>query len=157
MSSLNKVMLIGRLGADPEIRRTQAGDRVCSFRLATSESWRDKQTGERRERTEWHNVVIMGNDALCDVSERYLQKGDQILIEGQLRTRKWQQQDGADRWTTEVVLGAFNAQLRILRAKKWEEGGSSGENSPSEPVAPRRPPVEGEHSGTRFDDDEIPF
>src|SRR5213082_533940 len=106
--SVNKVILVGNLGADPEIRRTQDGRRV-----ATSDSWRDKATGERREKTEWHRVVIF-NEGLCRIAEQYLKKGSKIYLEGQLQTRKWQDQSGQDKYTTEVVLQGFNSQLALL-------------------------------------------
>jgi single-strand DNA-binding protein len=108
MASVNKVILVGNLGADPEIRRTQDGRPIANLRLATSETWRDKNTGERRERTEWHRVVIF-SEGLAKVAEQYLTKGARIYVEGQLQTRKWQDQQGQDRWSTEVVLQGFNA------------------------------------------------
>ena len=105
--SVNKVILVGNLGDDPEIRRTQDGRPIANLRIATSESWRDKNTGERRDKTEWHRVVIF-SEGLCKVAEQYLRKGSKVYIEGQLQTRKWQGQDGQDRWTTEVVLQGFS-------------------------------------------------
>ena len=111
--SVNKVILIGNLGADPEIRRLPSGDPVVNMRLATSEQWRDRQTGERREKTEWHNVVIF-NDNLAKVAENYLKKGSKVYIEGQLQTRKWTDQSGQDRYTTEVVLQKFRGELTML-------------------------------------------
>jgi single-strand DNA-binding protein len=111
--SVNKVILVGNLGKDPEIRRTQDGRPIANLRVATTESWRDKATGEKRERTEWHGVVIF-NEGLCRVVEQYLKKGSKVYIEGQLQTRKWQGQDGQDRYTTEVVLQNFNGQLVLL-------------------------------------------
>jgi single-strand DNA-binding protein len=111
--SVNKVILIGNLGKDPEIRRTQDGRPIANLRIATSESWRDKNSGERREKTEWHSVVIF-NEGLCRVAEQYLKKGAKVYIEGQLQTRKWQGQDGQDRYSTEVVLQNFNGQLVLL-------------------------------------------
>ena len=101
--SVNKVILVGNLGDDPEIRRTQDGRPIANLRIATSESWRDKNSGERREKTEWHRVVIF-SEGLCKVAEQYLRKGAKVYIEGQLQTRKWQGQDGQDRWSTEIVL-----------------------------------------------------
>ncbi|WP_137387999.1 single-stranded DNA-binding protein [Rhodoligotrophos defluvii] len=118
--SLNKVTLIGRLGRDPEIRHTRDGRPVASFSLATSEHWRDKATGERKERTEWHNVVVF-SEALAKVAEQYLRKGSLIYVEGQLQTRKWQHQDGSDRYSTEVVLQGFNAAITML--DKRDDGG----------------------------------
>ena len=101
--SVNKVILIGNLGADPEVRKFQNGGSVCNLRIATSENWKDKNTGERREKTEWHSVAIF-SEGLVRVAEQYLKKGSKIYIEGQLQTRKWQAQDGSDRWSTEVVF-----------------------------------------------------
>ena len=111
--SINKVMLIGNLGADPEIRRTQDGRPVCNINVATSESWRDKATGERKEKTEWHRVTIW-NEGLCKVAEQYLKKGSKVYVEGQLQTRKWQDKDGNDRYSTEVVLNGYGAVLTML-------------------------------------------
>jgi single-strand DNA-binding protein len=113
MASVNKVILVGNLGADPEIRRTQDGRLIANLRLATSETWRDKNTGERRERTEWHRVVIF-SEGLANVAEQYLTKGARLYVEGQLQTRKWQDQQGQDRWSTEVVLQGFNCQFVML-------------------------------------------
>lgn len=120
--SVNKVILVGHLGADPEIRRLNSGDPVVNLRIATSESWRDKSTGERREKTEWHSVVIF-NDNLAKVAENYLKKGSKVYLEGQLQTRKWSDQSGNDRYSTEVVLQKFRGELTMLDGAK---GGSSG-------------------------------
>ena len=111
--SVNKVILIGNLGADPEIRRLNSGDPVVNLRVATTETWRDKNSGERKDRTEWHSVVIF-NDNLAKVAEQYLKKGAKVYIEGQLQTRKWQDQSGQDRYTTEVVLQKFRGELQML-------------------------------------------
>jgi single-strand DNA-binding protein len=111
--SINKVILVGNLGKDPEIRRTQDGRPIANLRVATTETWRDKATGEKRERTEWHGVVIF-SEGLCRVVEQYLRKGSKVYLEGQLQTRKWQGQDGQDRYTTEVVLQNFNGTLVLL-------------------------------------------
>ncbi|AGA64375.1 Single-stranded DNA-binding protein [Liberibacter crescens BT-1] len=111
--SINKVIIIGNLGADPEIRRTQDGRMIVSIRIATSETWRDRNTNERREKTEWHNVVIF-NEGLCKIAEQYLTKGSKVYIEGQLQTRKWKDQNGNDRYTTEIVLQGFNSTLTML-------------------------------------------
>jgi single-strand DNA-binding protein len=111
--SVNKVILVGNLGADPEIRRMQDGRPIANLRLATTETWRDKNSGERREKTEWHRVVIF-SEGLAKVAEQYLKKGARIYVEGQLQTRKWQDQQGQDRWSTEVVLQGFNSQLVML-------------------------------------------
>jgi single-strand DNA-binding protein len=123
--SVNKVILVGNLGADPEIRRLGSGDPVVNMRIATSESWRDKQSGERREKTEWHNVVIF-NDQLAKVAEQYLKKGMKVYVEGQLQTRKWQDQSGQDRYTTEVVLQRFRGELQMLDGRGQGEGASGG-------------------------------
>lgn len=128
MSSLNKVQLMGRLGADPEIRRTHAGDPIVNMRIATSEVWRDKNSGERRERTEWHTVVIF-NERLCKVAEQYLHKGDLVFVEGMLCTRSWEGQDGQRRYSTEVVLKAYNGEL-LLMPKGG--GGRPGASSPDD-------------------------
>ena len=123
--SVNKVILVGNLGRDPEVRSLQDGSRVCNLSLATSENWRDKSSGERRERTEWHRVVIF-NDRLVDVAERFLKKGAKIYIEGQLQTRKWNDQaSGQDRYTTEVVMQRFRGELTMLDSR-GEGGGDFG-------------------------------
>jgi single-strand DNA-binding protein len=125
--SVNKVILIGNLGADPEIRRTQDGRPIANLRIATSESWRDKNSGERKEKTEWHSVVIF-NEGLCKVAEQYLKKGSTVYVEGQLQTRKWQDQSGADRYSTEVVLQGFNGNLTMLGGRGDGGGASRGGN-----------------------------
>lgn len=116
MSSVNKVILVGNLGRDPELRTLQSGNRVCNLNVATSEHWKDKNTGERRESTEWHRVVIF-DDRLCDVAEKYLAKGSKVYLEGQLMTRKWQDQNGQDKYSTEVVLGRFKGVLTMLDSR----------------------------------------
>lgn len=121
--SVNKVILVGNLGKDPEIRSMQNGGRVCNLSVATSESWNDKQSGERREKTEWHRVVIF-DERLVDVCEKYLRKGRKVFIEGQLQTRKWQDQSGADKYSTEVVLQRFRGELQILDSGRGEGGGA---------------------------------
>jgi single-strand DNA-binding protein len=121
--SVNKVILIGNLGADPEVRSFQNGGKVVNLRIATSETWRDKSSGERKERTEWHTVAIF-NEALGKIAEQYLRKGSKVYLEGQLETRKWQDQSGADRYSTEVVLRPFNGSLTLLDGRS--EGGGNG-------------------------------
>ncbi|MBD8878753.1 single-stranded DNA-binding protein [Roseibium polysiphoniae] len=121
--SVNKVILVGNLGADPEIRRTQDGRPIANLRIATSETWRDRGTGERREKTEWHRVVIF-NEGLCKVAEQYLRKGSKVYLEGQLQTRKWQDQSGQDKYSTEIVLQGFNSTLTMLDGRG--EGGGEG-------------------------------
>jgi single-strand DNA-binding protein len=171
--SVNKVILVGNLGADPEIRRTQDGRPIANLRVATTENWRDKNSGERREKTEWHRVVIF-NEGLCKVAEQYLKKGAKVYIEGQLQTRKWQDQQGQERYSTEVVLQGFNSTLTMLDGRPgagggmsagagMHEGGSDYGDSEfgGDPSPPRRssgPSKSGGKGG--FDktiDDEIPF
>ena len=115
-ASVNKVILIGNLGADPEIKRTQDGRPIANLRIATSESWRDKSTGERKEKTEWHTVVIF-SEPICKVAEQYLRKGSKVYIEGGLQTRKWTDKDGKDRYSTEVVIQAYGGALTMLDSK----------------------------------------
>ena len=123
--SLNKVMLIGNLGADPEVRSFQNGGKVCNLRIATSETWRDKNSGERKERTEWHSVAIF-SEPLVRVAEQYLRKGSKVYIEGQLETRKWQDQSGQDRYSTEVVLRPYRSELTMLDGRGEGGGGGGG-------------------------------
>ncbi len=125
--SVNKVILIGNVGADPEIRRTQDGRPIANLRIATSETWRDRNSGERREKTEWHTVVVF-NEGLCKVVEQYVKKGAKLYIEGQLQTRKWQDQNGNDRYSTEVVLQGFNSTLTMLDGRGEGGGGQGGGN-----------------------------
>ena len=123
--SLNKVMLIGNLGADPEVRSFPNGGKVANLRIATSEQWKDRNTGERQERTEWHTVSIF-SEGLINVVERFLRKGSKVFVEGQLQTRKWQDQQGNDRYSTEVVLRGFNGTLTMLDGPQGGSGGGSG-------------------------------
>jgi single-strand DNA-binding protein len=124
--SVNKVTLIGNLGRDPEVRIFQNGGKVVNLRIATSETWKDKQSGERKERTEWHSVAIM-NEPLAKIAEQYLSKGATVYIEGQLETRKWQDQSGADKYTTEIVLRPFNGALVLLGGKRDDDDGQREE------------------------------
>jgi single-strand DNA-binding protein len=124
--SVNKVIIVGNLGADPEVKSFQNGGRICNLRTATSEDWKDKQTGEKKERTEWHSVTL-NSDGLVGVAERFLKKGSKVYIEGQLRTRKWQDQSGNDRYTTEINVGGFDGKLVMLDGAKG--GGQSGGSS----------------------------
>jgi len=161
--SVNKVILVGNLGKDPEIRRTQDGRPIANLSIATSENWRDKTTGERKEKTEWHRVVIF-NEGLCKVAEQYLKKGAKVYIEGQLQTRKWTDQSGAEKYSTEVVLQGFNSNLTMLDGRSGGGGGSFGaEDSGGDfggagPVssAPRRAVAAGGGRSSDMDDD-IPF
>ncbi len=162
--SVNKVILIGNLGRDPEIRSTQDGTRVANLSVATSESWRDRATGERKERTEWHRVVIF-NDRLVEIVEKYLKKGSKVYLEGALQTRKWTDNSGQERYSTEVVLQKFRGELTMLDGGRGGEGGGFDDNGPGGEYggsgsgrgggggggrAERRPPVQDL-------DDEIPF
>ncbi|MCK5576495.1 MAG: single-stranded DNA-binding protein, partial [Sphingomonadales bacterium] len=124
--SVNKVILVGNLGADPDVRTLNDGSPVVNLSIATSESWKDKNTGERRERTEWHRVVIF-SDGLANIAEKYLRKGSKVYLEGQLQTRKWQDQSGQDKYTTEVVLNRFRGTLTMLDTRRDSEGGGGGD------------------------------
>jgi len=141
--SVNKVIILGNLGAEPEVRTFQNGNKVCNLRIATSETWKDKNTGERKERTEWHTVAIF-NEGLVRVAEQYLRKGSKVYIEGKLQTRKWQDQSGNDRYSTEVVLQGFDANLTMLDGR--QDGNSQQSDS-----GYQAPPA-----SDAFDD-EIPF
>ena len=158
--SVNKVILIGNLGADPEVRRLQDGRPVANLRIATSESWRDKATGERKEKTEWHRVVIF-NEGLCKVAEQYLKKDAKVYIEGALQTRKWTDQQGVEKYSTEVVLQGFNSALTMLDRAGGGSGGMSDFGSDNDFGASRpaaRQPAMAGGGGKRGDlDDEIPF
>ncbi|WP_371395485.1 single-stranded DNA-binding protein [Fretibacter rubidus] len=123
--SVNKVILIGNVGKDPEVRTFGNGGKVCNFSIATSESWKDKQTGERKEKTDWHNIAIF-NEGLVGIVERYVKKGTKVYIEGALKTRKWQDRDGNDRYTTEVVLQGYNGNLTLLDSRNSQGGGGGG-------------------------------
>lgn len=149
MSSLNKVMLIGNLGRDPEIRSTQNGNRIASLNVATSENWKDKNTGERKEKTEWHRVSVF-NDGLVGVIERYLKKGSKVFIEGQLETRKWQDKDGKDQYTTEIVLRNFGGTLTML------DGSDSQSSAPKSDYKTTRE-VSGANTLPDDLEDDIPF
>jgi len=123
--SVNKVIIVGNLGRDPEVRSFQNGGKVVNLRIATSETWRDKASGERKERTEWHSIAIF-NEGLAKIAEQYLKKGSKVYIEGQLETRKWQDQSGADRYSTEIVLRNFGGSLTLLDGRDGGSGGGSG-------------------------------
>jgi single-strand DNA-binding protein len=143
--SVNKVILVGNAGRDPEIRSLQSGDKVCNLSIATSESWKDKGSGERKEVTEWHRVVIF-DQQLCDVAEKYLAKGSKVYLEGQLQTRKWTDQSGVEKYSTEIVLQRFGGKLVMLDGRQGGEQGRAQEPHP------------GAHGGPSNDlDDEIPF
>jgi single-strand DNA-binding protein len=160
--SVNKVILVGNLGKDPEIRRTQDGRPIANLSIATSETWRDKGTGERKEKTEWHRVVIF-SEPLCKIVEQYLKKGAKVYIEGALQTRKWTDQSGVEKYSTEVVLQGFNSTLTMLDGRSGggggsfgsDDGGDFGSSSPSS-AAPRRAVAAGGGRNSDMDDD-IPF
>jgi single-strand DNA-binding protein len=165
--SVNKVILVGNLGKDPEIRRTQDGRPIANLSIATSETWRDKATGERKEKTEWHRVVIF-NEGLCKVAEQYLKKGAKVYIEGALQTRKWTDQSGVEKYSTEVVLQNFNSTLTMLDGRSDgrgggggsfggdDSGGDFGSGGPSS-APPRRVAAAAGARGNSDMDDDIPF
>jgi single-strand DNA-binding protein len=154
--SLNKVMIIGNLGRDPEVRKLPSGDPVVNLRVATSETWRDKASGEKRDRTEWHSVAIF-NENLARVAENYLRKGTRVYIEGQLQTRKWQDKDGQDKYSTEIVLQKFRGDLQILSPKGEESSFSGDDDRGSSSFGGGRAPAR-EGAKESFElDDEIPF
>ena len=154
--SVNKVILIGNLGRDPEVRSFQNGGKVCILRIATSENWKDRNTGERRERTEWHSVAIF-NENLARLAEQYLRKGSKVYIEGKLETRKWQDQSGQNRYSTEVVLRPYAGELTFLDNRS-EGGGGFGGGSGYDPGPQEDPYASAAPSGSSRDmDDEIPF
>ena len=144
--SVNKVILVGNLGKDPEVRRMTSGDPVVNLSIATSESWRDKASGERKEKTEWHRVVIF-NKNLAEVAEKYLRKGAKVYVEGQLQTRKWTDKDGAEKYSTEVVLQNFRGELTMLDSRNGGGEGGGGRGAGEAPASFQRDEM----------DDEIPF
>jgi single-strand DNA-binding protein len=164
--SVNKVILVGNIGRDPEIRSTQDGTRIANLSLATSETWRDRASGERKEKTEWHRVAVF-NDRLVEVIEKYVKKGAKLYIEGQLQTRKWTDKEGQERYTTEIVLGRFNGQLTMLDGRSGgAEGGFGGGSDDDMAPAPRASSGGTSRGGgggggrapaTQDLDDEIPF
>ncbi len=156
--SVNKVILVGNVGKDPEVRTTQSGARFANFSLATSESWKDKATGERKENTQWHRITIF-NDALVGVTERFVRKGSKLYIEGQLETRKWQDADGKDQYSTEVVLRPYNGNLTLLDNRRDEQqgGGYNGGNDNGYSATPTAATGTGGGSFANALDDDIPF
>ena len=155
--SVNKVILVGNLGRDPEIRSTQDGTRVANLSLATSESWRDKNSGERREKTEWHRVVVF-NERIVEVAEKYLHKGSKVYVEGQLQTRKWTDQGGQERYSTEVVLQRFRGELTMLDGKGGGPGGGGAGGGGDMGEGFSEPASGGRSGGGGGDlDDDIPF
>jgi single-strand DNA-binding protein len=157
MASLNQVSLIGNLGADPEIKSFQNGGKIANLRIATSESWKDKATGERKEKTEWHTVTV-ASDGLVGVVERFLKKGSKVFVQGQLQTRKWADKDGNDRYSTEVVLRGFDAKLVMLDGKASDGGGSGGTQwGGLQTGSGTKPDTSGPSSFGDDLDDDIPF
>jgi single-strand DNA-binding protein len=160
--SVNKVILVGNLGKDPEVRHTQDGKPIVNFSLATTESWRDKGTGERKEKTEWHRVVVF-NEAIAKVAEQYLKKGSSVYVEGQLQTRKWTDKDGAEKYSTEVVLQQYRGELTMLGSKPGggdSAGGGYGGDAgfgASSPMDRPRAAAGAKQSFARDLDDEVPF
>ena len=147
--SVNKVILIGNLGRDPEVRTFQNGGKVCNFSIATSETWKDRNSGERQERTNWHNIAIF-NENLAQIAEQYLRKGSKVYVEGQLETRKWQDQAGNDRYTTEVVLRNFRGELTLLDGRSENNNSNFSETASIDDESPDK-------VLTNDIDDEIPF
>ena len=155
--SLNKVLLIGRLGKDPELREFPSGGKVCNFSLATSETWKDSSTGEKQERTSWHNISIF-NERLAEIAEQYLRKGSQVYIEGQLETRKWQDQAGNDRYTTEVVLKNYRGELTMLGGRSDEMTSMSNQQNENQSYQQIESGGSNQNNMEIDDlDDEIPF
>jgi single-strand DNA-binding protein len=168
--SVNKVIIVGNLGADPEVKSFQNGGKICNLRVATSENWTDKASGEKKERTEWHTVTLR-SDGLVGVAERYLRKGSKVYLEGQLQTRKWQDAQGNDRYSTEVVLGGFDAKLVMLDGPKgssggggseggWNAGGGSSSGGGAKPAGSNWGGGSSGFGGGDFDndlDDDVPF
>ena len=143
--SVNKVILLGNLGRDPEIRSMQSGSKMATFSMATSKRWRDKNTQEQRDKTSWHNIVVFG-DGLVDIVEKYVKKGSKIYVEGELQTRKWEDQDGNDRYTTEVVLQGYSSNLTLLDSSNTDQTTSNFEN-----------PTSSKNPDSSESDDDIPF
>ncbi|MCP4394658.1 MAG: single-stranded DNA-binding protein [Alphaproteobacteria bacterium] len=159
--SVNKVILVGNLGRDPEVRHTQSGGKIVNLSLATSESWKDKNSGERKEKTEWHRVVIF-NEGLAGVAERFLKKGSKVYVEGALQTRKWTDQSGQDKYSTEVVLGGFRGELTILDNRKDGDSYGGGYNNGNSSSASSSVAAPSSSGGDGWDapadlDDDIPF
>jgi len=152
--SVNKVIIIGNLGGDPEVRTFQSGGKVCNLRIATSESWKDKKTGERKEKTEWHSVAVF-NEGLVRIAEQYLRKGSKVYIEGQLQTRKWQDQSGVDKYSTEIVLQGFGGTLTMLDGPNGNSGGGNSQQSSGGYDQGGYDQQSG--GGSRDLDDEVPF
>ncbi|MDV4167794.1 single-stranded DNA-binding protein [Rhodovulum sp. FJ3] len=155
-ASVNRVIILGHLGRDPELRTFQNGGKICNLRIGTSERWKDRNTGERKERTEWHSVAIF-SEPLARIAEQYLRKGSKVYIEGQLETRKWQDQSGQDRYTTEIVLRPYRGTLVLLDPRRDGDGQGYGSGQGGGYDQGGQGQYDGGHSGPRDIDDEIPF
>ena len=154
--SVNKVNLLGNLGRDPEIRSTQSVSKMATFSIATSKRWKDKNTQEQRDKTSWHNIVVFG-DGLVDIVEKYVKKGSKIYVEGELQTRKWQDQDGNDRYTTEVVLQCFNSNLTLLDTRNATNKVEDQEINTDQTASNFENPTSSKSSDSSESDDDIPF
>ena len=154
--SVNKVILLGNLGRDPEIRSTQSGSKMATFSMATSKRWRDKSTQEQRDKTSWPNIVVFG-DGLVDIVEKYVKKGSKIYVEGELQTRKWQDQDGNDRYSTEVVLQGFNSNLTLLDTRNATNKIEDQEINTDQTASNFENPISSKNSDSSESDDDIPF
>ncbi len=156
VGSVNKVILLGNLGRDPEIRSMQSGNRMASFSLATSKRWKDKSTQEQREKTSWHNIVVFG-EGLVDIIEKYVKKGSKIYLEGELQTRKWQDSEGNDKYTTEVILQGYNSNLTLLDSKSSNSSISTQEKSDISQISNSDETFDTKKSSNESLDDDIPF
>ena len=154
--SVNKVILLGNLGKDPEIRSMQSGSKMATFSMATSKRWKDKNTQEQRDKTSWHNIVVFG-DGLVDIVEKYVKKGSKIYVEGELQTRKWQDQDGNDRYSTEVVLQGFNSNLTLLDSRNATNNIEDKEINTDQTASNFENPTSAKSSDSSESDDDIPF
>ena len=156
VGSVNKVILLGNLGKDPEIRSLQSGNKMATFSMATSKRWKDKNTQEQRDKTSWHNIVVFG-DGLVDIIEKYVKKGSKIYIEGELQSRKWQDQDGNDRYTTEVILQGFNSNLTLLDSRNSNNTNNDEKSFSDKPSTSKENSISSEHSDSNESEDDIPF
>ena len=154
--SVNKVILLGNLGRDPEIRSTQSGSKMATFSLATSKRWKDKNTQEQRDKTSWHNIVVFG-DGLVDIVEKYVKKGSKIYVEGELQTRKWEDQDGKDRYTTEVVLQGYSSNLTLLDSRNTNNNIDDQAINNDQTTSNFENPTSSKNSDSSESDDDIPF
>ena len=156
VGSVNKVILLGNLGRDPEIRSMQSGSKMATFSMATSKRWKDKATQEQRDKTSWHNIVVF-SDGLVNIVEKYVKKGSKIYVEGELQTRKWQDQDGSDRYTTEVVLQGFNSNLTLLDSRNANNNIEDQAINTDEKASNFENPISSKNSDSSESDDDIPF